>query len=207
MPETRFVEQGHEWPRCYTASELDRLAAALGRKELKFISQERLQRAVKEYQWSKWADAGLSRKRQRQQLEDIIKLCKPNALGEELQNALDKLDGPTSHRLGAVGIHDRRELARKARKLAQEIPKSGPDPKRGRLQFVCDLEGISYRITGNSGTRRVHLDPHKEYGQFRDFVIAALSPFGDAIGCEVEIKEAISRCKRIRLKTSIRSKC
>src|SRR5262249_13636949 len=89
------------------------------------------------------------------------------------QSALDELDAPTSKRLGSIGTADTQRLARKVRRLADEIPESGPDRHRARVQFICDLASIYYRLTGKLPGRWVL---RGSSNTFPDLVIAALTP-------------------------------
>jgi hypothetical protein len=185
MPDTHIVEGGHEWPRRYAAAEKKAIAISLGRKAINYVAWEDLQEAVEGFQWARLEDEGLqwalkddlfvssTNKGQRQQLVHIIRLCAEGATIEAIQDALNELDGVTCQRLGPVDTSDLRVIARAARRLAEEISKSGSDRRRARRQFIADLASIFYRLTGKRAGRSVH---DGESGQFRDFVMAALEP-------------------------------
>jgi hypothetical protein len=196
MSDTRFIEDGHEWRR-YMPAELEMIAKAAGVEKFGPIAVEKLQHAVEAYQWACEADRGgvffSSYREQRGRLNEILKLCAPSAPEEKIRKSLNGLDGPTSQRLGPVGTHDRQRLARAVRRAIQEIPDSGPDPKRARRQFVADLYRIYYRVTRTRPGRTVH---DGESGRFRDFVKAALDPFKQTMGCAADITAVLRRLKR-----------
>jgi len=196
MPDTRFSESRREWPRYYTPAEIKLIGNSLGLSDIDPVALEKLQDAVEGYQWASTGDEGVfpdaTNKGRRQHLSQILKLCGPGAPDEAIETALNKLDGPTSQRLGKVGTTDRRRLARAVRRVMGKLPSSGPDPKRARRQFIYDLARIYKRVTGQPPGRRIH---DQEYGPFRDFVISALEPFNAAWGCETDIKEGVKQFK------------
>jgi len=170
---------------------------------------------VEAYQWASATDqdAFVERgpkhrsvnKRRREQLKNIISLCDQGE-PEEVKLALEELDGATSQNLGDPGpdglrrIHVTDLLAVKiaAERALEKIPMSGPDPQRAKQQFIMELACIFRLVTGECPGRRVKTyDPSagEEYGPFRDFVWAALEPFGATNGCHVDIKVALNRLK------------
>ena len=165
-------------PRRYTPVEVEAIAISLERKKICEVAVEDLQEAVEGYQWAAASeDKGTfpdsTNKGRRRQLIHIIWLCAKGAAVDEIQGALNKLDAPTSQRLGPIDASDLKRIARAARRVVEGIPTSGPDPKRARQQFIRDLASIYYRLTGDFPGRWV-LD--QESDPFRAFVIAALNP-------------------------------
>jgi hypothetical protein len=78
-----------------------------------------------------------------------------------------------------------------------KIPRRGPDPKRGRRQFIVDLAKIFPRIFPRKIRKLPGRSVHdEEGGLFLAFVKAALRPFGAEQGCEADIKAALARLKR-----------
>ncbi len=110
------------------------------------------------------------------------------------QDALDKLDGPTSHEGPDRDIIDRRSYAPHSKHFPTQIPQSGRETQR-KAADTSSLFAIwpasICRITGNCHSPAL-TGHHKEYGPFRDFVRAALTPFGDVSGCEADIKKALN---------------
>jgi hypothetical protein len=174
MPDTCIGEGGREWPRRYTPVEINAIAVSLGRKKICEVAVEDLQEAVEGYQWATASeDKGTfpdsTNKGRRRQLIHIIRLCAKGAAVDEIQGALNGLDAPTSQRLGPIDASDLKRVARAARRVVEGIPKSGPDPKRARRQFIRELASIYYRLTGDRPGRWV-LD--QESDPFRAFVTA-----------------------------------
>ena len=199
MPDTRFVEGGNEKPRYYTPVELDAIAKAAGVKKFGPDVVEDLQQSVQSYQWAREGDPGgvffRSNKEIRSQLDHIVKLCAKGASVEEIEAALNELDGLTSQKLGPVRAQEPRRLQTAAKRVLRGIPRTGPDPKRARRQFIGDLARIFENATGRPPGRRF-LD--QDYGPFLEFVRAALNPFNAATGCEDDIKHVLQQRKRKR---------
>jgi hypothetical protein len=196
----RVIEPGQEWPRHYTPAEIEQIAESLVGVELAPWAVVELQDEATGYQWAMEADDGLllsyTNKERRDQLNLILEFLKNGVPKEIIRAALDELDGPTLQRLARVPItdrlKDRQRLARRIRKVIAKIPASGPDPKRARRQFIVDLANIYQRVTGKRPGRLVD---GGEGGDFRKFVIAALTPFGSAGGCEEDMKAALKAWK------------
>jgi hypothetical protein len=197
MSDTKINNGGQEWPRRYTLDELEAIAKPLSKK-IGCVSLERLQRAVEGYQWAGVAEEQIfdctTRKGQRKQLNRIIELLCKQAPDEEIQIELDSLAAPMSQRLRVASLAKRKQLARAVRRLRDDLPDSGPDPKRARLQFIGDLWSVFYCATGKRPGRVVHVDVG---GDFVKFVEAALRPFDETLimskGWQEDIKQAIKR--------------
>ena len=138
-----------------------------------------------------------SNKEIRRQLEFIAKLCEKGTSVEEIEAALSEIDGLTLQKLGPIRADGPRQLQRAANRVLRAIPRSGPDPKRARRQFIGDLirSFDCARGTGGQSGRRVD-KAGQEYGPLREFVRAALEPFHAWQGCEADIKVAL--CQRNR---------
>jgi hypothetical protein len=212
VPDTVFIEGGREWPRSYTPAELEAFAQSIGRSALPPHVVERLQEAVRPYQWGRSFDEGefppgfkaesLTNKGRRKRLKRIIELCKEYAPPNEIQEAVNELDGPTSQLLTfddktkrAPHVSDHQGMLYVAERALAQIPLSGPDPGRARLGFILDLIPIFEDLTGLRAGRRFH---DREYGPFLDFVRAALSPFKATQGCEADIADALRLRKAAR---------
>jgi hypothetical protein len=210
MPDTRVVEGGNIWPRRYTIAELDAIAASIAPHKIDARNIERLQEAVETFQWASDEDDKRFRKQfpastnkgRRGQFERIIKLCERRAPTSKIKIVLNRLDGRASQLLAPVGKIDHLKLKEAAELALAEIPGRGPDPKRGRRQFIGDLAKIFLRITGKRPGRRVHVE---EGGLFLAFVKAALRPFGAEQGCEADIKAKLAQMKR-RKRPRVRKK-
>lgn len=110
MKMRKFYEGLNEFPRKYTPDELAAIAKSLGPEELPICAIEKLQELVEQYQWGCSADLGefpprckaeaLTNKGRRKQLNRIIGLCKKHAAPQEIEEAYNKLDGPTRQLLG-----------------------------------------------------------------------------------------------------------
>jgi hypothetical protein len=173
----------------YTPTELKPLAEAAGIPEFGTDALQMLGGAFNSYCWACSADPGgflfYSDEQKLCQLKHILKLIVERASLAKIEQALHELDGPTSQLLGKVGASHPR-LQNSLRRVFKKItPRPGPDPRRARRQFIDDLADIYEYVTGRIPTRRVH---DREYGPFREFVIAALTPFNAAQGCEADIK-------------------
>jgi hypothetical protein len=185
------------WPRRYTPAELEAIAKSIGRSNLPARAVDKLQEAVKAYQWGcsvdygKWGSPSTNKDR-RKSLKNIITLCEQEAPAEEIEIALNELDVVASQLFGAVDSTDPRNVQIAARAALKEIRTSGPDPKRARRQYIGDLVCIYSLATGKRPGRWVH---DIEGGEFRDFVRAALEPFKATQGCEGDIKVALKRSK------------
>jgi hypothetical protein len=190
MPDTSPSLGGTEWPRRYTQAELHSINKPLG-QQLDARNTERLQQAAEVFQWGTSAEKGgifhRSNKERRSLLNHAIKLCQQGASPGEIQTALRELDAIDSQHLGGVGPNDPRRLQLALRSAVRQVPSSGRDRKRARRRFINDLYDIFQEVSGRP-TRRVH---DQEYGPFREFVIAALTPFNAAQGCEADIKEVL----------------
>jgi hypothetical protein len=190
-----------ESPRPYAPVEIEAIAQSVFPFDLASSHIEQLQRAVEEYQWATWGDnreflalhpSGTNRGR-RKLLKRIIELCELQASSEEIESELIKLDARASQ---SLDVADRQQLRRSAESALRNIPTRGPDPKRARRQYICDLAHIFYRVTGKRPSRRVH---DQEYGPFFEFVKAALVPFHTAQGCEADIKVVLKQLKNVEL--------
>jgi hypothetical protein len=183
-----------EFPRLYTPAELEAIANSVLLGELASSHVERLQKAVGQYQWATLVDDGIfpgsTNKGRRKLLKRIIELCEQGASSEEIEAELVKLDAVTSQWLD---VADRQQLRRSAEAALRKLPKSGPDPKRARRQYICDLARIFLRITGKRPGRSVH---DQEGGLFRAFVKAALRPFNAEQGCEADMAVVLNRLKK-----------
>jgi hypothetical protein len=203
MPDT----DRSQFPAPYTPAELETIAKAAGVEKCGPVALEKLQRAAEAFQWGRSADhwSGLvdekdeslsfsaTNKGRRAQINDILKLCAQGASTEEIETALNKLDAIGSQLLGPVAADDPRRLQKAARRALTKIPRSGPDPKRARRQFIDDLKRIFAYATGRRPGRRVH---DGEEGPFTAFVKAALEPFKATQGCEADIKAVLHQSKR-----------
>jgi hypothetical protein len=114
MSDTRFIEDGHEWPRRYTPAELEAIAKTAGVEKCGPVAHEKLQRAVEAYQWATSGDPGgifvRSLLERCSQLNDLFKLCTQKAPAEELKMALSELDATTYELLGRARADDPRHL-------------------------------------------------------------------------------------------------
>jgi hypothetical protein len=184
-----------EWPRRYTHAELEVLAKSIGQTNLDELAVDRLQEAVEAYQWGSLVDdrifSSSTNKGRRKSLKHIIALCEQELTAEEIELEVNGLDAIASQLLGSVDPTDRQKVKSAAERALRRIPKQGPDPKRARLHFVEDLICIYSRVTGKRPVRVV--DKVGEYGEFHDFVKAALEPFKATRGCESDIKAALHR--------------
>lgn len=189
MLDTRFIECGRERPRRYTPDEIELIEKSLPQKIGRF-SLEKLQRAVQDYQWARWADGLTKNSRRKEQLEKIFSLCARASI-DEIEMALNELDAPISQELGSVGPADRSGLALAVTRVRQEIPRRGPNRKRARRQFIGRLASIFYCVTLERPTRRYNAYREEEYGPFLKFVRAALTPFDAEKGCEADIKAVL----------------
>jgi hypothetical protein len=193
-----------EWPRLYTATELKTIAKSIGHTRLAEDVAERLQVAVEAYQWgSLWDDRiflSSTNKGRRMQFNRIVELCKNGATNAEIEEAWRELDGFAIRLLGPVDKTDHEKLRAAAECAARKTPKRGPDARRARRQFVGKLVGIYELLSKKRASRIVDCG---EYGPFLEFVRVALTPFKAAIGCEADIKIALSerdnkrRCRDI----------
>jgi hypothetical protein len=201
MPDTHFVEGGNEKPRRYSPVELDAIAKAAGVNTFGPDVVEDLQQSVESFQWAREGDPGgmffRSNKEIRSQLEFIAKLCEKGASVEEIEAALSELDGPTLQKLGPISADDPQQIQSAVNRVLGAIPRSGPDPKRARRQFIGDLIRIfdCARGTGGQSGRRVDKSG-QEHGPLREFVRAALEPFHAWQGCEADIKVALRQRNR-----------
>jgi hypothetical protein len=188
-----------EWPRNYTPDELGIIARSLEPHKLSDDALWRLQEAAKAFQWGSLADFGSleadsctffpsTNKDRRKQFQEIVALCKGGAPTAGIEKALNELDVLASQLLGVVDLTDRSSIQRAAECALTKIPKSGPDPKRARRQFIGELACIFELVTGKRPSRRVH---DREYGPFLSFVRAALEPFKASQGCEADIKAVL----------------
>jgi hypothetical protein len=185
----------HEWPRRSTQVELEAIAKSIRQNNLDPVAVERLQEAVEAYQWGGLVDGRIfpssTNKGRRKSLKHIIALCEQEVTAEEIELEMNGLDAIASQLLGAVDPTDRQKVKSAAEGALKRIPKRGPDPKRARLHFIEDLICIYSRATGKRPVRVV--DKVGEYGEFHDFVRAALEPFKATQGCEADIKAALHR--------------
>ena len=206
--DTSTPERGIEWPRHYTAAELEALAKALGLKTFTASIIEQLQMEVDRFQWATRADAQISYKRQRDILNRIIELFVCHAPDDAIWSALDELDGPTSQRLGPIPTAgpwpldtiDRKALARKTRAVREKLQPCGPNPERARRQFIRGLLPIYRRARRGYPGRRIKA-PSKPYGPLYDFVTAAIYPFDPfkaTMGCDDDIGAVLRRRKNAR---------
>jgi hypothetical protein len=194
-----------EWPRRYTPDELDAIAASIAPHKIDARNIERLQEAVEAFQWASDEDSESFReqfpastnKGRRRQFERIIKL------GSEIEIVLNELDRRASELLGPVSKIDHFKLKEAAELALAKIPRRGPDPKRGRRQFIGDLAKIFLQITGRRPGRSVFFD--REQGDFLKFVKAALEPFHATQGCEADVKAVLARMNR-RQRPKVRKK-
>jgi hypothetical protein len=198
MPDTRFVEGGYESPRRYTPAELEAIAKAAGVRKCGPVALEKLQQAVEAYQWADEADSGglffRSNKERHNQLKRILKLQAENTPAETIDEELEEIDAVTSQLLGQIRAGDPKARRRAARRALKALSRHGPNPKRARLQFVTELISIfEYAIRRRAG-RNVHASG-QEQGEFHAFVVEALRPFKAAMGCEADIKLALTRHK------------
>jgi hypothetical protein len=222
MPDTFTVEGRHRWPRRYTNLELEAIAKSIGLQELG-PHAECLQKAAEAYQWGmkdvckkrakKRADFAAepvfrlsTNKGRRKLLKFIIRLCSRSTPPYKLiALSLSVLDAPTSQLLGPVDVSDPLALKEAAERALPEIPASGPNAERARDQFVGWLACIYLRIKKRSPTRRVklllHVKPvrHEEYGEFLDFVRAALTPFKVTKGREAVIKRVLEKHRKNKM--------
>jgi hypothetical protein len=205
MSDTHCIENGQEWPRRYTGAELKTIWKAAGVETVNPDLEEKLQEAVKAYQWASSADPGSggfyrSSKERWNQLSYIIKLCGTQASAEEIGKSLDELDAVTSQLLGPINRDNLRAIARAAYRARAELQSRGPDPGRSRRQFIYDhLILIFECATGLLPGRSVH---DQEQGRFTAFVRAALAPFKAEMGCEADIKHALHKYKVRQAKKS-----
>ena len=185
-----------EWPRRYTAAELEAIANSIGERNLHALAVGKVQEAVEAYQWGNLEDARIfpssTNKGRRKTLKHIIDLCEQEAPSEEIELEMNELDALASQLLGAVDPTDRRKVKSAAEVALRRFPERGPDPKRAQLNFVGDLICIYSCATGKRPGRWVH---DGEGGEFRDFVRAALEPFKATQGCEADMKVALKRSK------------
>jgi hypothetical protein len=183
----------------YTRAELKPLTEAAGIPEFGTDALQMLGGAFNAYCWACSADPGAflfySDEQKLCELKHILKLSVERASLAEVEQALHELDGPTSQLLGKVGARHPRLQSSLRRVFEKITPRRGPDPRRARRQFIDDLADIYEYVTGRIQTRRVH---DREYGPFREFVIAALTPFNAVQGCEADIKIVLQqRAKRL----------
>src|SRR5262249_21272280 len=140
-----------EWPRHYTAAELETIAQSIGREKLRSLAAGKLQEGVVAYQWANAADQNafaehgavqwsLS-KRRREKLKNILSHCDQGE-ADEVDIALNDLDAWTSQRLGAVNTTDLAQLKCAAERVLRTIEISGPDRQRARRQYIRDLACI-----------------------------------------------------------------
>ena len=182
-----------EWPHRYTDAELEAIARSTDQSNLDSLTVDMLQEAVESYQWGSLVDdhtvPSSTNKGRRKSLKHIIALCEQEVTSEEIELEMNGLDAIASQLLGAVDPTDPQEIKSAAEGALKRIPKQGPDPKRARLHFIENLICIYSRATGKRPVRVV--DKVGEYGEFHDFVRAALEPFKATRGCEADIKAAL----------------
>jgi hypothetical protein len=206
VPDTSSPERGIDWPRPYTAVDLGALANALGLKTFTATIIEQLQTEFAGFQYAMWADASISYKLQRDNLNRIIELFVCHAPDEAIWSALYELDGPTSQRLGPtptvgpwpLGTINRKALARKIRAVRKKLQRCGPNPEMARRQFIRRLLPIFRQARKESPGRRIKA-PSTPYGPLYDFVMAAISPydpFKATMGCDDDIRAVLYRRKK-----------
>ena len=189
-----------ELPRRYTPDELDAITASLRPHTVDTRNIERLQQAAERYQWARLSDEknvlkhfpSSTNRGRRSQFKLIIELCERGASESEIEIALNGLDGWASQLLGTAGTNDRSKLKEAAELALTKISARGPNPKRGRRQFIGDLAKIFLQITRKRPGRSVH---DQEGGLFLAFVKTALRPFGAEQGCEADIKAKLAQMK------------
>jgi len=185
----------NEWPRRYTHAELEAIAKSVGQSNLDALAVDRLQESVEAYQWGSLVDDRIfpfsTNKGRQKSLRHIIALCEQEVPLEEIKLELNGLDTIALGLLGSFDPSNRGKIKSAAEGALKRIPKQGPDPKRARLNFIEDLICIYSRVTGKRPVRVV--DKVGEYGEFHDFVKAALEPFKATQGCEADIKVALHR--------------
>jgi hypothetical protein len=190
------------WPRDYTPPELRAIARSIGRRKLDPEVIEQLQDNARGYQWAlradQWDEPRSTHKRRNEQLNQIVQLCEQGA-AEELEIALNELDALTSRFLGLSNRTDLQDVKNCAHIALNELQRSGPDRKYARLQFIKHLARIFKELTGARPRRRVRdrdTVAEREYGPFRDFVLANLAPFGSKAtkGVDADIRKAIAGC-------------
>ena len=199
MPDTRVVEGGNIWPRRYTIVELETIANAAGLEKCGPIAREKLQRAVEAYQWATTVDPGgplfRSNKERRDQIKRILELRAQNASAEEVDKELEAVDVVTSQLLTPILFGHPKTYKRAARRALKMLSRRGPNPSRARLQFVADLICLFEYATRRRAGRSVDFYHGQERGELRAFVVAALTPFNAAKGCEDDIRCALTRHK------------
>jgi hypothetical protein len=212
MPDTFIVKGRRVSKRHYTSLELAAIAKSIGLQKLGSHTKC-LQRAAEAYRWGT-EDHKIFRlstnNGRRKLLKLIIRLCSRSTPPHKLiALSLSVLDAPTSQLLGPVDVSDPLALKAAAERTLPKIPRSGPTAARARDQFVGWLACIYLRIKKRRPTRRdkklllddrvQHRVQHKEYGEFLDFVKAALTPFEVAKGCEAAIKRVLEKHRKHKM--------
>jgi hypothetical protein len=209
LPDTFTVEGRRVSTHHFTSLELAAIAKSIGFQELGSHT-ERLQRAAEAYRWAtedhKVFRLSTNRGR-RKLLKLIVRLCSRSTPPQNLiALSLSVLDAPASQLLGPVDVSDPLALREAAERALSRIPRSGPTAERARDQFVTWLACIYLRIKKRRPTRRDKKLPlnissvqHKEYGEFLEFVRAALTPFAAAKGCEAVIKRVLEEHRKHKM--------
>ena len=143
--------------------------------------REQLRKAVDRFQFLAMADEypalNPSRAQRRKEL---------NALAKAAKSLAAAVAAPTMTYRGVrfepalPGAKDLHAIASQAKSLADDIPRTGADPKQARLHLVASLGDIFEQATGQSPMRRVDRVTGREEGPFLEFcfkIAAHLEPF------------------------------
>lgn len=161
----------------YGPDELKRFAEILGKSNLSKSCADQFQRAALAYEFMADTDRSRTTRAQRRKAYKRIETA-----AQELRDALDTADPMIVDGKPRLPISDTRilaELVKDAKEASERVPPTGPDPEQARTVFVRDLASIYMHVTKRQPGRIAKYKEgsfEKEYGPFRDLVVAALEP-------------------------------
>jgi hypothetical protein len=174
----------------YSKSDIQQLAKAIGVSSFTPEVAYLLQLAAKCYQLQSILDRDPSRSERRKNLSQVARDARA------LASSLETLSAVTDQALDNCRVYgdDLVALAESAEQAATRIPRGGGDPKHARRHFVEKLTHIFSIVAGKRPARRYDASKGGEYGQFADFVRAALRPLKPRAvqGVESDIKAAVA---------------
>ena len=121
-------------------------------------------------------------------------------VAEDARNLIEALSEPAlfchegGEELAATYTAPLSELAERANKVAEAIPKTGAEPKTARKMFVDDLARVFEEVTGRRPTLSRKLDGQPS-GMFFNFVYAAVGALHQHAtqGIEADIRKSIEK--------------
>lgn len=183
-------------PGCYSQSELAAIEASLTSRKLTWYDLKQLQISVGAFQSARLEEtrrgaAAKNRSRRRrlkQLLTYIIKLCEERAPETEIKLLFNDSDGLVLQVLRPIEEFDHFKIKTAALCALATLSKPGPKSKNARRQFVDVLAGFFERTTGKKAGSSVD-------GPFSRFVVAALNPFKETQGIDRVIKIVVAERK------------